>query len=98
MPSRAGSTNKSKQALIAALRARYGEGFDPVMKMADHATKLSEIANELEDPNDIKMALDGWDKVAVYVTPKLKAVEVSGEVDNKLIVRIIDLTGSDGND
>ena len=81
MPSRAGSTNKNKQALIAALRAKYGKGFDPVMKMAEHAMKLSESAEATEDPNDNKMALDGWEKVAGYVTPKLKAIEVTGPDD-----------------
>jgi len=76
-----GAANKNKQALLAALRAKYGEGFDPVMKMAEHAMNLSEASELTEDPNDHKMALDGWDKVAVYVTPKLKAIEHSGGED-----------------
>ena len=30
----------------------------------------------------MKMSIDAWDKIAQYTEPKLKAVEVSGEVDH----------------
>ena len=63
-----GSTNKNKDRLWKALKAEYGEEFDPIMRMA-------EIAANPE--NDDALKLSAWKEVAQYVYPKLKAVEVS---------------------
>lgn len=74
--------NKNKRALQLALMNRFGEDFHVVMKVADQAVKLEEIADA--DPDDAqtrKAALDGWDKVAQYVEPKLKAIEHTGGQD-----------------
>lgn len=99
MPSRAGSPNRNKAFLLKKLQDMYGEDFNPVIKMAENAVKLQEIADaSADDANDRKAALDGWDKVANYVEPKLKAVEHSGGVDLRTLVKRIDLTGNDAND
>ena len=66
----AGLPNKNKQALILLLEAKY-PGWHPVMQLAD-------IAND-EDAED-KMRFDAAKEVAQYVTPKLKAVEHSGDM------------------
>ena len=74
--------NKNKQALKLLLQKKYGEDFNAVMKVAEQAVKLVEMADaDICDVNARKAALDGWDKVAQYVEPKLKAVEVSGPDD-----------------
>ena len=71
MPSRAGSPNKNKQALIALLQAKY-PGYHPVMEMAA-------IGND--ESNDLQTRFNAHKEVAQYVTPKLKAVETSGSID-----------------
>lgn len=102
MPRPKGSPNKNKRELKARLKQLLGEDFDPVVRMAEMAVALHENATSTRDPSDQKSALDGWDKVAQYVEPKLKAIEVSGEIDSKHTVKIVDLTGSleelDGDD
>ena len=70
MASRKGSPNKNKQALILLLQKKYPE-WHPVVQLAD-------IANNKE--LDIKLRFDAAKEVAQYVTPKLKAVEHSGDM------------------
>ena len=56
----------------------YGDDFHPIMKMAENAVKLHDIANVSQESADIKAAIDGWDKIAAYTEPKLKAMELTG--------------------
>ncbi len=79
MPSRAGSPNKNKQALIALLQAKY-PGYHPVMEMAA-------IGNDPE--NDLQTRFNAHKEVAQYVTPKLKAVEHSGMVEGTVYIPVI---------
>ena len=74
MPSRAGIPNKNKQALIALLQAKYPE-YHPVVEMAA-------IAND--KTQDIATRFAAHKEVAQYVTPKLKALEVTGELDHNV--------------
>ena len=78
-----GSMNKNKRGLLAQLKRQYGDDFNPIMKMAEHAVTLHEVAVQSKTRDDIKASLDAWGKVAEYTEPKLKALEV-------------DLTSSDG--
>ena len=88
MPSRAGSPNKNKQRLLAKLREEY-PGYEPVIEIARAAHKLTAQAMEAEGSEETLLKLRAaelWkdagtqhDKVAQYVTPKLKAIEVSGK-------------------
>jgi hypothetical protein len=68
MASRAGSPNKNKQGLLARLRREF-PGYHPVVEMA-------RIANDLN--NDVQLRGQMHSNVAKYVTPALKAIEVSG--------------------
>ena len=45
MPSRLGSPNKNKKFLLNRLQAIYGQDFHPIMKMAENAIRLHEIAS-----------------------------------------------------
>ena len=83
MPSRKGSPNRNKKFLLTRLQDMYGDEFRPIMRMAEQATRLHEIAQNGET-GDIKASIDAWDKIAAYTEPKLKATEV-------------DLTTSDGS-
>lgn len=67
-----GALNKSKDRLLKALKAEYGEEFDPIMKMAEIASN---------DENEPALRLQGWKEVAQYVYPKLKAIEVTQGTD-----------------
>jgi len=82
----AGIPNKNKRALMARLKDIYGEEFHPIMRMAENAVKLQEIASSTAEVNDLKASTEAWDRIAVYVEPKLKAVEVSGTGDDGELV------------
>ena len=41
-----GALNNSKQTMLAAMRTRYGKDFDPVMKIAENAQRLDQIAQD----------------------------------------------------
>ena len=91
MPRYKNIPNKNKKFLINRLKDMYGEDFDPIIKASTHALKMEEIASSdemaQEEPEKRlkahKDCLDGWDKIAQYIEPKLKAVEVdiSGEIE-----------------
>lgn len=97
MGSRAGKPNKNKSFLMNRLQEQYGDDFHPIMKMADNAVRLQEILDEVP-PEDIdklfvglKMSVDAWDKIAQYTEPKLKAIEVTGEISTRPM--LVDLSG-----
>lgn len=87
-----GMANKNKEFLLKKLQDMYGDEFDPIMKMAENAKRMQDIAVDLEgakdkdgDPDHEAQAkefgarikcTEAWDRVAQYTQPKLKAVEV----------------------
>ncbi len=87
MPSRKGSPNKPKRLLISRLQSAYGARFHPILRLAENAVRLDEIAKETNDIAAIKAAVEAWDKIGSYTEPKLKAVEIQQE-NNELIVTI----------
>lgn len=84
MASRKGIPNKPKQALLNHLQKKFGEEWNPVVEMAEHAVELSKAAVISRKREDRESAIAALDKVAVYVTPKLKQMDV-------------DLSSSDGS-
>ncbi len=103
MPSRKGSPNKNKQALIALLKAKY-PGYHPVLEMAAIANDDVECPSckdeePLEDcevcmgsgyqPVTLEMKFNANKEVAGYVTPKLKAVEHTGHIDSAVEYRAV---------
>ena len=78
MPSRAGSPNKLKQSLLARLDAKF-PGWHPVVQMA-------EIAND--ETLSVQDRFNAAKEVARYVTPQLKAVELTGDTDSPLQVTV----------
>ena len=79
MGSRAGIPNKNKQALIALLEVKY-PGYNPVVSMA-------EIANDMD--NDLPTRFNAHKEVAQYIVPKLKALEITGDMNVALYKPII---------
>jgi hypothetical protein len=86
MPSRAGSPNKPKRLLISRLEKAYGKQFHPIMRLAENAVRLEEIAKQSNDVTALRASVDAWDRIAQYTEPKLKAVEV--KADNELVVSV----------
>lgn len=84
------SANKNKDFLNSRLQAMYGKDFDPIMKMAEQAVRIHNQTSDVSDIEDLKSSIDAWDKIAQYTTPKLKALEVSGDGDNgEIIIKTI---------
>ena len=82
-----GALGKNKAFLLNRLQAMYGKSFDPVMRMAEQAVTLDKLA--LEDPSVMNQreSIHAWGKIAEFVTPKLKATEITTG-DNGLTVSI----------
>ena len=75
MPSRLGSPNKNKRFLLNRLQDMYGKDFHPIIKMAENAMTLHELASKTNAMNDLSRSIDAWDRIAKYTEPKLKAVD-----------------------
>lgn len=77
-----GSTNKNKAFLLNKLKEMYGDDFDPIIRMAEQATRLHALAIDSEEGSKALMdSVTAWDKIAQYVQPKLKAVEINGSLE-----------------
>ena len=74
MPSRLGSPNKNKKFLLNRLQDMYGQDFHPIMKMAENAVRLHDIASRNDTIDDWKRSIDAWGRIAKYTEPKLKTV------------------------
>ena len=99
--SRKGRPNLNKQALIELLKTEY-PGYEPVLEMARSAMRLTEMAKENDRTDDEDYRHTLWveaskahDKVAAYVTPKLKAIELTGpdgaalDIDGTIISKVL---------
>ena len=73
----AGSVNRPKRQLLALLQEKY-PNYQPVLEMTRAAVELSKQAEETNEANLWTQASTAHEKVAQYVTPKLKALEVTG--------------------
>lgn len=86
--SRKGIPNKNRDFLLGRLQKMYGDDFEPVMKAAENAAAMQDIASSEEsamlEPKDrvdmYSKTNQAWDRVAQYTQPKLKAIELSGDV------------------
>lgn len=84
---------KNRSALHTRLKQMFGDDFDPIVKQAECAVKMQQIADaSTDDVTAYKAAADTWDKITQYLCPKLKAIEISGDSDRPLVI-IKDLTG-----
>ena len=83
-----GSGNKPLKRLLAdRIEAKYGD-FNPVLSMLDDALKLKALSDAPEaEAKDHTTSIEAMDKVARYITPTLKATEVTTG-DNGLTVSI----------
>lgn len=74
-----GSQNANRRMMQRVLTEKYPE-YQPVVRMAGHAIKLDEQVDD--DPHNLELrvaAIAAHDKVANFLTPRLKAIEITGE-------------------
>ena len=80
MAGRKGVPNKNKAYLMKRLQDMFGDDFDPIIRMAEQATRLHAQAIDSEEGTRALIdSISAWDKIAQYVQPKLKAIEITGE-------------------
>lgn len=87
----AGTPNKNKRGLKAQLKKEYGKDFDVIMMMAKNIIRMVELADTADVEDEFiqrKECVNSMEKLAQYVEPKLKAVEVSGEDGGPVITTI----------
>ena len=97
MPRDAGIPNKNKRGMKHRLREAYGDDFDVIMMMGKNCKQLFDMIPEKPTAEDIDTIIDAntqLDRLAQYVEPKLKAIEVSGNVDSRTTLVVKDLTGA----
>ena len=92
----AGAANKNKRGLKARLKQEFD--LDVIESMAEQCVKLinatPDVVADKEDQQKVESAIDNLNKLAQYCEPKLKAVEVTGEMDTSLTIEVIkDFTG-----
>ena len=97
MPRPKGAINRPKRALLKLLQEKY-PGYEPVIEMTKAALALTDNAMASGDTNDWSAASNAHDKVAQYTTPKLKAIEVTGEDGGPLNMKIGWDDGPGGHD
>jgi len=83
----------------------FGDDFDPIINAAKSALKMQEIADAMCDDSAEghvenmataqdklsahKLCVDAWDKIGNYVTPKLKATEITGIDGDPLKIELV---------
>ena len=101
MTRESGIPNKNKRGMKQRLREAYGEDFDVIMMMGKSCKMLYDMIPDKPTADDVDLIIDAntqLDKLAQYVEPKLKAVELSGNVDSRTTLVVKDLTGANTRD
>ena len=80
MPSRKGSPNKNKHGLEARLRISFGKDFDVIMNAA-------ELVTDTENDLTTKERFDCYMKIAPYIYPQKKAVEMAVDIETAIEVK-----------
>jgi hypothetical protein len=95
-----GTVAKNHQFLLNRLQDMYGKDWNPILKAAEMATRMHLMAEQSEDMADMKASVDAWDKVAQYIAPKLKAVEIqaSDKAARQINSVTINVVGADKTD
>ena len=107
MGDRTGSPNRNTRFLTNKLKEMYGNDFEPIIKAAENAVRMQDIADKSEEAvnnkkidveiriameanefNQRKECVSAWEKIGQYCSPKLKAIEVTGEDGGPVITRI----------
>jgi len=98
-----GSMTRSRERLLKALQAEWGDDFDPVMQMARNAMALQKHIESVieghENPVSLySEAVDIWGKIAKFTNAQPKAVEVTQISDERTTEEIANELRSYGID
>jgi hypothetical protein len=98
-----GSMGRSRERLLKALQAEWGDDFDPVMQMARNAMAMQRhiesVIGSHENPVSLySEAVDTWGKIAKFTNAQPKAVEVTQIRDERTIEEIANELRSYGID
>lgn len=96
-----GSSNKNKRLIKQNLKDAYGDDFDVIMMMGQNCRRLYDMIPDDPTEADVDLIIDAntqLDKLAQYIEPKLKAIEVSGNVDSRMTLVVKDMTGAGTGD
>lgn len=80
------------EQLLEQLQGMYGENFSPILRMSELAIAAHNQAVASGDMGDLGQAIQNWDRVAAYISPKLKAVE--GQIQHNIRAAVIDMSGA----
>ena len=80
------------EQLLEQLQDLYGENFSPILRMSELAIAAHNQAVASGDMGDLGQAIQNWDRVAAYISPKLKAVE--GQIQHNIRAAVIDMSGA----
>ena len=83
-----GALGKNKAFLLNRLKDMYGKDFDPIMKAAEQAHTLDQLAQEDPTVANQRDSIASWLKIAEYVAPKLKAIEHSTGDQDGLVISV----------
>lgn len=73
-----GSPNKTRREAVATLLERRFPEYNPILSMA-------EIAND--ETVDINIRCNMHKEVSQYIAPKLKSIEMSGQLDSNIVYK-----------
>ena len=95
-----GSTNKNKDRLWKALKAEYGEDFDPIMKMAENCDTLQKIADAHRDGAITEDKAEAGNVELIDATSSAQAANAAWEkiapyVEPKLTATTMDLRATE---
>jgi hypothetical protein len=82
----AGVPNKNKRGLLVRLQKELGKDYNPVIEMA---RIVGEVDANGDYVHDATVRFDMHDKIAPYVVPKLKALDINLEADIKTITPVL---------
>jgi hypothetical protein len=91
----AGVPNRNKRGLKAQLKQAYGDEFDVIMMMGKNCKQLFDMIPDEPTKEDRDIIIDAstqLDRLAQYVEPKLKSIEISGDPENPLEIAAYELT------
>ena len=84
-----GTESANRREMRALIRKKFPE-YQPVVRMAEHAHKLDELAEKHPEDHEARLAaVSVHDKVANYLTPKLKAIEVTGAEGGAIVIQSV---------
>ena len=80
------ASKRNEKFLLTRLKSMYGEDFDPIIQIAENATRLqAAIMKRIEDgtaDSDLSALIEAnkeWERMAQFTHPKLKTVEHTAE-------------------